>query len=203
MSADLKDVMRRTLDDLTESDFKRFKHYLRDYNQQGESRIAWGRLERADQYDTVDLIVQVYFSDAGDAMLSVLQKMNQNQLARSLEKDLGGIHQGGSGSRHGGSSSAANAGMGRVSGPEFFQKHKRDLEMRLGVLGPILAELEYCDVLSPVEREEVESKATRSQQNRALLVMLHSKGSGAQEEFYKALLENDKYLVKDLMSPPF
>ncbi|XP_063050322.1 NACHT, LRR and PYD domains-containing protein 6-like [Engraulis encrasicolus] len=88
MSADLKDVMRRTLDDLTESDFKRFKHYLRDYCQQGESRIAWGRLERADQYDTVDLIVQVYHSDPGDTMLSVLQKMNQNQLARSFEKDL-------------------------------------------------------------------------------------------------------------------
>ena len=83
MPAPLKEVLRKTLDNLTGADFKRFKHYLRD-----EERIPWGKLEKADTDDTVDLMVQVYSTGAGDAMLNILKKMNNNQLAMDLERYL-------------------------------------------------------------------------------------------------------------------
>ena len=83
MTAALREVQRNTLDNLTEDDFKRFKHRLRDQGQ-----IKWGKLEKADKDDTVDLMVQVYSTGAGDVMLTILKEMNQNQLAIDLEKDL-------------------------------------------------------------------------------------------------------------------
>ena len=83
MTAALREVLRNTLDNLTGAEFKRFKHYLQDQGQ-----IAWGKLEKADTDDTVDLMVQVYSTGAGDVMLTILKKMNHNQLAMDLEKDL-------------------------------------------------------------------------------------------------------------------
>ena len=85
MTAALREVLRNTLDNLTGSDFKRFKILLRDQGQ-----IPWGKLEKADTDDTVDLMVQVYSKGAGDVMLTILKKMNLNQLAMDLEKDLEG-----------------------------------------------------------------------------------------------------------------
>ena len=41
-------------------------------------------------------------------------------------------------------------------GQDFFHKHKAALETRLGLLRPILSELETHRVLNPQEREEVE-----------------------------------------------
>ena len=85
MTAALREVLRNTLDNLTGADFKKFKHRLRD-----QSQITWGKLEKADTDDTVDLMVQVYSTGAGDVMLTILKKMNHNQLAKDLEKDLEG-----------------------------------------------------------------------------------------------------------------
>ena len=85
-------------------------------------------------------------------------------------------------------------------GQDFFQKHKAALEARLGLLRPILSELETHRVLNPQEREEVESKEG-SVQNRTLLLMLEKKGGPAQEEFYRVLKKYDEYLVKDLERP--
>ncbi|XP_062388920.1 NACHT, LRR and PYD domains-containing protein 12-like [Sardina pilchardus] len=84
MAATLKEVMRNTLDNFSEVDFKRFKHYLQD-----QALIPWGRLEKADTDDAVDLMVQVYSMEAGAIMLTILQKMNHNQLAMDLERELG------------------------------------------------------------------------------------------------------------------
>ena len=83
MPAPLKEVLRKTLDNLTVADFKRFKHDLQDQGQ-----IASGKLEKADTDDTVDSMVQVYSTEAGDVMLTILKKMNHNQLAKDLERHL-------------------------------------------------------------------------------------------------------------------
>ena len=85
-------------------------------------------------------------------------------------------------------------------GQDFFHKHKAALETRLGLLRPILSELETHRVLNPQEREEVESKEG-SVQNRTLLLMLEKKGGPAQEEFYRVLKKCDEYLVMDLEGP--
>ncbi|XP_062391109.1 uncharacterized protein LOC134078961 [Sardina pilchardus] len=81
MTAALKKVLRQTLDNLSGGDFKRFKHYLSD-----EGRIPWGKLEKADTDDVMNLMVQVYSMEAGATMLTILQKMNHNQLAMDLAK---------------------------------------------------------------------------------------------------------------------
>ena len=83
MTAALREVLRNTLDNLTGDDFKRFKHLLRDQGQ-----IPWGKLEKADINDTVDLMVEMYCMKAGDVMLTILKKMNHNQLAKDLERHL-------------------------------------------------------------------------------------------------------------------
>ncbi|XP_062399836.1 NACHT, LRR and PYD domains-containing protein 12-like isoform X2 [Sardina pilchardus] len=83
MTAALNEVLRKTLDNLSGADFKRFKCYLRD-----EYGMAWGKLEKADTDDAVDLMVQVHSMGAGAVTLTILQKMNHNQLAVNLESDL-------------------------------------------------------------------------------------------------------------------
>ncbi|XP_042559464.1 NACHT, LRR and PYD domains-containing protein 6-like [Clupea harengus] len=84
MTAPPREVLRNALGNLTEAEFKRFKHDLRDQRQ-----ITWGKLEKADTEDTVDLMVKVYSTGAGDVMLTILKKMNNNHLAKDLERDLG------------------------------------------------------------------------------------------------------------------
>ncbi|XP_076143079.1 NACHT, LRR and PYD domains-containing protein 12-like isoform X2 [Alosa pseudoharengus] len=83
-------------------------------------------------------------------------------------------------------------------GQEFFRKHKGELEMRLGVLAPLLIDLERCSVLSRLEREQVQSKSTPQEQNHVLITMLEKKGAVAQDKFYKALKFHDPLLVEDL-----
>ncbi|XP_062396127.1 NACHT, LRR and PYD domains-containing protein 12-like isoform X2 [Sardina pilchardus] len=83
VTAALKEVLRKTLGDLTDADFKTFKHRLRDQGQ-----FAWGELEKADRDETVDLLVQTYPMEAGGVMVTTLQKMNHNQLAIDLERNL-------------------------------------------------------------------------------------------------------------------
>lgn len=82
-------------------------------------------------------------------------------------------------------------------GQDFFHRHKAELEKRLGLLRPILSELEARRVLNAQEREEVENK-DGSFRNRTLLLMLEKKGGPAQEEFYKVLRKHDEYLMKGL-----
>ncbi|XP_031418555.1 uncharacterized protein LOC116219384 [Clupea harengus] len=222
MAATLKEVLRNTLDNLTGADFKRFKHYLRDQGQ-----IAWGKLEKADTDDNVDLIVQVYSMGAGDVMLSILKKMNHNQLAMDLERDLGrlGGQQSSLGLGGGVNVNAIAHSGGMVNAPAvtgctirgpvtfnfggrhmpqqegghgFFKKHKGELEVRLGVLAPLLIDLERNKVLTSLEREEVQSKTTRQEKNYTLMSMLDRKGTTAQDRFYEAVKAHDPLLVEDI-----
>ncbi|XP_076142682.1 NACHT, LRR and PYD domains-containing protein 12-like isoform X2 [Alosa pseudoharengus] len=84
MTAALKEVLRKTLDNLSGADFKEFKHCLQD-----EGQMPQGKLGKADTDDTVDLMVQVHSMGAGGVMVTILQKMKHNQLAMDLERDLG------------------------------------------------------------------------------------------------------------------
>ena len=84
MTAELTKVLENTMDNLTGADFKRFKRNLRD-----QSKIPWGKLEKADTDETVDLMVEMCATEVGDIMLTILKKMNLNQLAMNLERDLG------------------------------------------------------------------------------------------------------------------
>ena len=85
MMASIGNILRKTLENLTKTEFKKFKHHLKD-----EGKIPWGKLVESDSYDTVDLIVEAYtLKDSDRVVLRILKIMNLNQLAMDMEKELG------------------------------------------------------------------------------------------------------------------
>lgn len=82
----LKDTLRSTMDKLSMEEFKRFKHLLKDMGQ-----VPWSQLQTADQLDTVELMVQTYTKEcSGLIVYKILKKMNLNQMASDLDKELTG-----------------------------------------------------------------------------------------------------------------
>lgn len=78
-------LMRSALDDLSKAELKRFKTILKE-----RSTIPWGKLEEADTDEIVEQIVQKHcVADSPKVMLTILRKMDKNQLATDLEKKLG------------------------------------------------------------------------------------------------------------------
>ncbi|XP_041927050.1 E3 ubiquitin-protein ligase TRIM35-like isoform X2 [Alosa sapidissima] len=86
----IQEILRNTMENLSSADFKKFKHYLKDIGQ-----IPWAKLENADRDDTVDLIVEMYTKEhSGQTVYTILKKMNLNQNAENLERELKGENSG-------------------------------------------------------------------------------------------------------------
>ncbi|XP_048094460.1 zinc-binding protein A33-like [Alosa alosa] len=80
-------ILRTSLDTLTAAQFKKFKHHVKDLGP-----IPWGNLEKSDSDDTLDLIVQAYTINHSDGViLTILKKMNLNQLAMDMENELAAL----------------------------------------------------------------------------------------------------------------
>lgn len=80
----VKDTLRKTLDNLEKDDFKRFKICMRD-----TGKIPWSKLENAEQFEMVELIVETHTEDnSGEVVVNILQKMSLNQRAEVLKKAL-------------------------------------------------------------------------------------------------------------------
>ncbi|XP_073697604.1 caspase b [Garra rufa] len=76
------------LSNLRQSDFELFKWHLSNGGAQHKS-IPVGKLENANRHNVADLMVQQYdLSNAGRIAVSVLHKMNQNDLANTLQGEL-------------------------------------------------------------------------------------------------------------------
>ena len=85
MMASIGNILRKTLENLTKTEFKNFKHHLKD-----KGTIPRGKLVESDSDDTVELIVQAYtLKDSDRVVLTILRKMNLNQLAMDMENELG------------------------------------------------------------------------------------------------------------------
>lgn len=88
----IKDILRTTLDNLGQKELNHFKRLLNEYSQQRKSGahvIPWGKLENTDEFETVNLIVQVYTETcSGGVVVNVLKTMKLNQMAEDLEKEL-------------------------------------------------------------------------------------------------------------------
>ncbi|KAG5278210.1 hypothetical protein AALO_G00096420 [Alosa alosa] len=79
----LKEVLRKTLENLSKTKFKLLKYYLKDLGQ-----IEWAKLKKADHDDIVELLMEAYSTEAGKKILTILQKMNLKQMAKDLERHL-------------------------------------------------------------------------------------------------------------------
>ncbi|XP_038570733.1 uncharacterized protein LOC119899974 [Micropterus salmoides] len=75
-----------TLKDLESEEFKDFKWYLqKDDSLEGRTAISKGKLEKAEQRDTVDLMVQTYtLTEAVEVTKILLMKIKRNDLVQRL-----------------------------------------------------------------------------------------------------------------------
>ncbi|XP_048104148.1 apoptosis-associated speck-like protein containing a CARD [Alosa alosa] len=90
MAVNSLDLLFRTLDDLESEDLKRFRTYLFDSegNMEGFEPIPKGKLEDSDATDVASKMKEAYGGEGSVKMtLTILRKMNLNNLADKLERD--------------------------------------------------------------------------------------------------------------------
>ncbi|XP_030014307.1 uncharacterized protein LOC115435834 [Sphaeramia orbicularis] len=80
----LKESLLKILVNLIDGDFKMFKWFLTIE----ELPIPVSKLENADRMDTVDLMVQVYYTNTQSVTVRVLEKMDRTDLVKKLSKGL-------------------------------------------------------------------------------------------------------------------
>ncbi|XP_026542117.1 NACHT, LRR and PYD domains-containing protein 6 [Notechis scutatus] len=88
MNNTVREDLFNALNDLLEKQFQDFKWWLKDIDHNGKSNIPTAHLEKANQRDVVDLLIQHYGEDALQVCIHVLQKSNINDVARKLEETL-------------------------------------------------------------------------------------------------------------------
>ncbi|ETE59337.1 NACHT, LRR and PYD domains-containing protein 12, partial [Ophiophagus hannah] len=72
---------------LLEKQFKEFKWRLNSINYDGKPNIPRTSLDKADQQEVVDLLIQHCGEDALEVCIDVLRKCNRNDLAKDLEEN--------------------------------------------------------------------------------------------------------------------
>ncbi|XP_078528378.1 NACHT, LRR and PYD domains-containing protein 3-like [Lissotriton helveticus] len=82
------DVLLYALQNLYEADFKTFKNKLSEINFKGERNIPQGILEKADQIDTKNLLVQYYGSDSAiDVTIEAFSRVSLMEPAARLREE--------------------------------------------------------------------------------------------------------------------
>uniref|UniRef100_A0A8C9XEM9 Pyrin domain-containing protein n=1 Tax=Sander lucioperca TaxID=283035 RepID=A0A8C9XEM9_SANLU len=80
-----KEGLLKTLDDLADEEFKKFKLFLQQPEILGTSQaIPKNQLENADRLDTVDKIIQTFSHQSVEVVKEVLKKINRNDLVEKL-----------------------------------------------------------------------------------------------------------------------
>ncbi|KAM4642076.1 NACHT, LRR and PYD domains-containing protein 3-like [Discoglossus pictus] len=82
------DILCYQLLNLTQSDFKRFKHKLTDFCFGGKYPIPRGRLEKADPIDVKKLLSDVYGNEAVEVTIQVLQDIGLVGSAEDLQHEI-------------------------------------------------------------------------------------------------------------------
>ncbi|XP_074740999.1 NACHT, LRR and PYD domains-containing protein 6 [Strix uralensis] len=81
------DLLLQALEDLSEINFKKFRHTLANGDLQGRSCIPWGRLEKADWIDTKNLMMNSYGGeDALDVAIIVFKHIHLLNAADKLQE---------------------------------------------------------------------------------------------------------------------
>ncbi|KAL7403681.1 hypothetical protein ABVT39_003719 [Epinephelus coioides] len=130
------------LEDLTEDDFKNFKWYLQQPDiLGGYQAIKVSKLEKAERWDTVNVMVNTYKPDGAlKVTKKVLEKINRNDLVQSLSDTSSGprvsvdVSDDGETSENRGTSSSRSEGHKThdvVPLREEYKKQKDELEAQL------------------------------------------------------------------------
>lgn len=88
MNNTVREDLFNALNNLLEKQFNDFKWWLKGIDHNGKPNIPTASLEKANQQEVVDLLMQYYTEDALEVCIRVLQKSNINDVARKLEGTL-------------------------------------------------------------------------------------------------------------------
>ncbi|XP_070966109.1 apoptosis-associated speck-like protein containing a CARD [Oncorhynchus clarkii lewisi] len=189
---DVPALLLTTLKELTEEQLKIFQSNLTTVQLLGFPPIPKSQLENTDRQVTVDQMMKRYGPERAVKITLVNLKWMNRKLAEKKREALllATLEEL--------STDNPPANPSAPPGRAFIRRHRMALETRLGLLQPIFLRLQDHGVLIHEEREEVDSKSTKTLQNQALLDMVVRKGSRAQEHFYQVLKEVDPCLVEDL-----
>ncbi|XP_039635396.1 uncharacterized protein LOC120545268 [Perca fluviatilis] len=81
----VKGVLLKTLEDLSDEEFKKFKWFLQDPDiLVGFQAIPKNQLENADRLDTVDKIIQTFSHQSVEVVKKVLKQVDRNDLVEKL-----------------------------------------------------------------------------------------------------------------------
>ncbi|XP_075357498.1 NACHT, LRR and PYD domains-containing protein 6 [Mycteria americana] len=80
------ELLLQALEDLSEKDFKRFRHTLARGDLRGKRRIPWGRLEKADWMDTKNLMLDFYGGEALDVAIGIFERIQLRHTAALLQE---------------------------------------------------------------------------------------------------------------------
>ncbi|XP_046907814.1 apoptosis-associated speck-like protein containing a CARD isoform X2 [Hypomesus transpacificus] len=168
----VKKILNDVLGDLQSKNFKKFKNYLSDRDQ--EPRIPVSVIENADEMDIVDALVRTYTEKkAISVAIEVLRDINCLDLAEKLENYMKGRH--------------------------LVDVHRAALIQRVTSVGVILDDLLGQEVLSDEKYNEVTAEKTRQDKMRKLYDVISAASSEGKDVFYKSLEKHEKFLMKDLI----
>ncbi|XP_070788333.1 NACHT, LRR and PYD domains-containing protein 12-like [Pituophis catenifer annectens] len=88
MNNAVREELFKALNDLLEKQFNDFKWLLKGIDHNEKPNIPIASLEKANQREVVDLLIQNYGEEAPKVCIHVLQKSNINDVARKLEETL-------------------------------------------------------------------------------------------------------------------
>ncbi|XP_037116564.1 LOW QUALITY PROTEIN: uncharacterized protein LOC119128354 [Syngnathus acus] len=78
----IKDLLLKTLEDLEQEDFKKFKYYM---------NLPKSKKENADRIDIAEQLANTHGKNAGEKTIEILEKINNYNLAQKLRNDLAQI----------------------------------------------------------------------------------------------------------------
>ncbi|XP_059186577.1 NACHT, LRR and PYD domains-containing protein 12-like [Centropristis striata] len=121
-----KQVLRNILDDLGEEDFKDFKLSLKDERLNDLSTIQWNKLEKAETWKTVNLMIQAYtLSGAVEVTTKVLKTIRRNDLVQRLSDGSSGTR----GDQHRSpSTTQSNKAIANVSERQHISSYQQNLQ---------------------------------------------------------------------------
>lgn len=88
MNNAVRERLFKALNDLLEKDFDEFKWWLKGIDHNGKPNIPAASLEKANQREVVDFLIQYYGEEAPKMCIRALQKTNMYDVARKLEETL-------------------------------------------------------------------------------------------------------------------
>ncbi|KAM4605850.1 apoptosis-associated speck-like protein containing a CARD isoform 1-T1 [Discoglossus pictus] len=194
MSKTVRDVLVRTLEDLGELGFKRFKRKLNEWEvEKGHNKIPKSRLENKDEDDVADVILDYYRDSYGIAVVcGVLDAIDQKKARDALMEELKAVSifvpYKGNGPSQGATSSDEH----------FIDRHRLALIDRMSSVDPLLDELLQEKMVTPEQYDTVRTKDISQNKMRELYRYVRAWGTSDKDTFYRILKSKNALLISDL-----